>query len=162
MGQNFVRSGDDIENYKLMVDGVNILLKDEDDIYSGLSNISSLINLYLGRVNWTGFYLVKNDQLVLAPFQGNPACTRIAIGKGVCGTAVFEKQTIIVPDVTKFPGYISCDGDTKSEIVVPIYKDNKIYGILDIDSQFFDRFKEDEKKYLSLSVKNIENWLKTF
>ena len=114
----------------------------------------SAILFKLGNINWAGFYLTKNDELLLGPFQGDVACTRIPFGKGVCGTSALKKETIVVLDVNKFPGHIACSSLSKSEIVVPIIKDNKVVGVIDIDSPIYDRFHDEEKKFL-IEVSNI-------
>ena len=112
---------------------------------ANLANASALIFEKLDRLNWTGFYLIEDGRLVLNAFQGKVACIEIAIGRGVCGSAVAERRTLVVPDVHKFPGHIACDGASNSEIVVPLFKDDEIFGVLDIDSPVFDRFDENDK-----------------
>jgi len=102
----------------------------------------------LPDINWAGFYFLRGDELVLGPFQGKPACVRIQVGKGVCGTAAAERKTLVVPDVQKFPGHIACDSASNSEIVVPLIKDNKLLGVLDIDSPTLSRFDEEDQKGL--------------
>ncbi|WRY53956.1 GAF domain-containing protein [Clostridium intestinale] len=131
-------------------------LQDEKDIIANLSNISAIIKFYLDRCNWAGFYLMKDGELVLGPFQGLPACIRIPLGKGVCGNAAAEKKVLRVDNVHEFPGHIACDGASNSEIVIPIIKDGEVYGVLDIDSPEFSRFTEVEEKYLTEIVKYIE------
>ena len=111
-------------------------------LYSSLSNVAALLGWYLKRVNWVGFYLVDGDQLILAPFHGLPACTRIKIGKGVCGASFKDKKQFNVPDVHKFPGHIACDSASNSELVTPILKNGEVLGVLDIDSPEFNRFNE--------------------
>lgn len=115
-------------------------LKDESDLITNAANTAALIYHTLPDVNWAGFYFLKGDQLVLGPFQGKPACTRIAVGKGVCGTAVAQRKTLVVPDVSQFPSHITCDAASKSEIVVPLIIDNELLGVLDIDSTKLNRF----------------------
>lgn len=134
-------------------------LKDEKDEIANLSNISAIIKFYLDRCNWAGFYLMKEGELVLGPFQGLPACIRIPLGKGVCGTAAKEKRTLRIENVHEFPGHIACDGASNSEIVIPIMKGNEVYGVLDIDSPELNRFTEVEEKYLKEIVKAIEETL---
>lgn len=136
------------ENYETMLLMLKGLLEDETDIIANLSNASAILMEMVPNINWAGFYILKDDELVLGPFQGKPACNRIKIGRGVCGTAVQNKQVQVVPNVHDFPGHIACDCDTNSEIVIPIIKDNNIYGVLDIDSKEFSRFSELEKEYL--------------
>lgn len=112
---------------------------------ANIANASALIFEKLDRLNWAGFYLIEDGRLVLNAFQGKVACIEIAIGRGVCGSAVAERRTLVVPDVHKFPGHIACDGASNSEIVVPLFKDDEIFGVLDIDSPVFDRFDENDK-----------------
>ena len=112
---------------------------------ANLANASALLYEKLDRLNWAGFYLIEDGRLVLNAFQGKVACIEIAIGRGVCGSAVAERRTLVVPDVHRFPGHIACDGASNSEIVVPLFKDDEIFGVLDIDSPIFDRFDENDK-----------------
>jgi len=114
----------------------------------------------LKDINWVGFYLWKGDELVLGPFQGLPACVRIPYGKGVCGTAVKEKKTQLVPNVHEFPGHIACDARSRSEIVIPMIKDDNIIGVLDIDSPKLERFDEVDQKYLERFVDILINTIK--
>jgi len=136
------------------------LICEEKDWLANLSNASALMWMLMEEINWVGFYLYKNDELVLGPFQGKPACTHIEIGKGVCGTAVETKSTQLVIDVHKFPGHIACDSQSNSEIVVPIIKASKVIGVLDIDSPIVNRFDEEDKKHIekfvNLLIKYIE------
>ncbi len=133
------------------------LLYKEDGLITNLSNASALLNEYLDNINWVGFYLVRDGELRLGPFQGKTACVRIKLGRGVCGTAVSEDKTQLVPDVHQFPGHIACDSASNSEIVVPIRFDGEVVGVLDIDSPLFDRFSEEDKINLEESVRIIEN-----
>lgn len=126
---------------------IKSVLNKDLPLISNLSNASAILN-QLENINWCGFYLVRDDKLILGPFQGEPACTVIPIGKGVCGTSFKEKRTIIVKDVSKFDGHIACSSKSKSEIVVPIIKENKIVGVIDIDSPILDRFSDQEKALL--------------
>nr|WP_207730385.1 GAF domain-containing protein [Clostridium botulinum] len=132
----------------------------EKDVIANLSNASSIIMSLTDNLNWAGFYLMKDGELVLGPFQGMPACNRINIGKGVCGAAVSSKQVQRVDDVHKFEGHIACDSLTNSELVVPIIKEDKILGVLDLDSIEFGRFTELEEKYfekfVQILVENID------
>ena len=121
------------------------IIEDVPHKVANLANASALIFEKLDRLNWAGFYLVEDGRLVLNAFQGKVACIEIAIGRGVCGSAVAERRTLVVPDVHKFPGHIACDGASNSEIVVPLFKDDEIFGVLDIDSPVFDRFDENDK-----------------
>lgn len=130
---------------------MNLLLKgqvdSEKDELANLSNASAIIMGCIENINWAGFYLLKDGELVLGPFQGKPACNRIKIGKGVCGRAVETREVQLVDDVDLFPGHIACDGDSKSELVLPIIKDEKVYGVLDLDSPIKARFTDLEKGY---------------
>lgn len=121
------------------------IIEDVPHKVANLANASALIFEKLDRLNWAGFYLIEDGRLVLNAFQGKVACIEIAIGRGVCGSAVAERRTLVVPDVHKFPGHIACDGASNSEIVVPLFKDDEIFGVLDIDSPVFDRFDENDK-----------------
>ncbi|WP_315121089.1 GAF domain-containing protein [uncultured Clostridium sp.] len=136
------------EKYESMVTMLEGLIKDEKDVITNLANASALINALMDRINWVGFYIIKDGELVLGPFQGMPACTRIKVGKGVCGTAVSSKTIMRIEDVHKFEGHIACDSASNSEIVLPIVKNNEVYGVLDIDSPIVGRFTEVEEKYL--------------
>ncbi|MCA0982465.1 GAF domain-containing protein [Halobacillus yeomjeoni] len=148
-------SGTKQEGYDLLLKQLKALIEDESDGIANLSNASALLNQFLEDVNWVGFYLWKEDQLVLGPFQGLPACVRIPSGKGVCGTAVAEKAVQRVADVHAFPGHIACDAATQSEIVVPIIKNGKIHGVLDIDSPSKDRFDETDEINLKAFVDTL-------
>jgi GAF domain-containing protein len=121
------------------------LIEGEPDMIANLANISSLLWMSLEHINWAGFYLLKQGELVLGPFQGKPACVRIALGKGVCGTAAEHRHTVIVADVDQFPGHIACDSASRSEIVVPILYGDHLVGVLDIDSPIYSRFDDDDK-----------------
>ena len=123
-------------------------------LVSNLANVSAVL-FTLDNLNWAGFYLAKDDVLYLGPFQGEVACTKIPFGKGVCGTSALKKETIIVPDVNQFAGHIACSSKSKSEIVVPIIKDNKVLGVIDIDSPILNRFGLEEKELLE----NVANLL---
>ena len=136
------------EKYPLLLKQLSALLEDEKDFIASLANASALLNQFLEEVNWVGFYIWKQDELVLGPFQGLPACVRIPYGKGVCGTAVKELKTQRVADVSLFPGHITCDTASQSEIVIPIIVNDEIYGVLDIDSPIRDRFDGTDQKYL--------------
>ena len=131
----------------LLYEQTKALTENEKDLIANLSNISACLNENLDNINWVGFYIMKNNELVLGPFQGKPACIRIPVGKGVCGTCVKERKIQRVEDVHKFPGHIACDGASNSEIVLPIFKNNEVVAVLDIDSPIFNRFSlEDETK----------------
>lgn len=135
------------------------LICEEPDWLANLSNASALLWLLLDEINWVGFYLYKNDELVLGPFQGKPACTHIQIGKGVCGTAAGEKKTQVVKDVHEFPGHIACDCASQSEIVVPIVHDGNLVGVLDIDSPILNRFDEEDALYLEKFVSILNKYI---
>ncbi|NRD76127.1 GAF domain-containing protein [Bacillus sp. BRMEA1] len=137
------------ENYQLVKKQLKALIHGEKNIVANLSNASALLNQFLNRVNWVGFYLMENEkELVLGPFQGLPACIRIPLGKGVCGTAAMKKETVRVEDVNQFPGHIACDAASLSEIVIPLFKDDQLIGVLDIDSPELNRFDELDQKHL--------------
>ncbi len=143
-------------NYNLLEKQVSSLIEDESNLIAILSNVSALLNDSIDQINWVGFYLIENEALILGPFQGHPACVHIAIGKGVCGTAVSEEQTQLVDDVNAFPGHIACDANSKSEIVVPLSKNNQIIGALDIDAPITSRFTDVDKNGLEQIVARIE------
>ncbi len=125
-------------------------------LLSFLCNITALLNESMDELNWAGFYFVKENKLILGPFQGKVACVEIARGKGVCGTAWDKDETQLVPDVHQFPGHIACDSASNSEIVIPIHKDGQVIGVLDIDSPILERFKEEDRTGLEKIVKIIE------
>jgi len=135
------------KNYDLLIKQLKTLVEDEKNAIANFSNASALLNQFLDRVNWVGFYLMEDGELVLGPFQGLPACVRIPLGKGVCGTAASSQETLRVEDVHAFPGHIACDAASQSEIVVPMVKDGQVIGVLDIDSPEKNRFDElDQQK----------------
>ena len=146
-------------NYDQVIRRLQQLTADVPYEIANLSNASALLWQALTDINWCGFYKMVDGQLVLYPFQGKTACVRIQIGKGVCGTAVAEDATQLVPDVHKFPGHIACDSASNSEIVVPIHVGGAIWGVLDIDSPYFDRFTEADKAGLEAFVKALEEIL---
>ncbi|MBO2536939.1 GAF domain-containing protein [Rummeliibacillus suwonensis] len=152
-------SGDLATKYNLLAKQLDALLEGELDNVSNLSNASALLNQFLENINWCGFYLVKNNELLLGPFQGLPACVHIPLGKGVCGTVAQSKQTLIVEDVHAFPGHIACDSASQSEIVVPIIVDNVLYGVLDIDSPIKGRFSKDDQAGLEQFVSVLTDHL---
>ena len=135
------------------------LIRDVEYDISNLANASALLYTELDRLNWAGFYLLRNGRLELGPFQGKVACTVIGMGKGVCGTAAAEDRTVLVPDVHLFPGHIACDSASESEIVVPVHMHGALYGVLDIDSPVKDRFSEEDRKGLEAFVKILEEKL---
>ena len=129
------------------------LLEGETDFIANAANFSSLLYHSLAEVNWVGFYFLKNDELVLGPFQGKPACVRIAVGQGVCGTAAEQRQTILVDNVNEFPGHIACDSASNSEIVVPLIVHEQLIGVLDLDSPSLARFDDNDARGLNELVK---------
>lgn len=143
----------------LFLNQLEALIKDEPSKIANLANISAFLNQILDKINWVGFYLMENGELVLGPFQGKVACVHIPVGKGVCGTAVKEKKTQLVKNVHEFPGHIACDGASNSEIVVPIFKNNEVIGVLDIDSPVFERFDEEDQDFLEKVVELIEKYV---
>lgn len=152
-------SGTKKENYELLSKQLHALLDGEQDVIANLSNASALLNQFLEEINWVGFYIYKQNQLVLGPFQGLPACVRIPLGKGVCGTSAGQKETIVVEDVHQFPGHIACDAASLSEIVIPIIKNGELFGVLDIDSPIKARFDEQDKDGLELFVKVLVQFI---
>lgn len=140
--------GNKEDNYELVKKQLKALVEDEKNQIANLSNASALLNQFLDRINWVGFYLMDEKELVLGPFQGLPACVRIPVGRGVCGTAVQRRETLLVEDVHQFPGHIACDAASQSEIVVPLMKNGEVIGVLDIDSPEKSRFDEVDKQKL--------------
>ena len=148
---------DDDERYRLLIPQLKALLTKEDELISNLSNFAAVIKETFEKISWIGFYLFDGQKLYLGPFQGKVACTNIEIGKGVCGKSAQLKKTIIVPDVNQFPGHIFCDADSKSEIVVPLLKNDKLLGVLDLDSTEYNSFNETDKVYLEQICKFLIN-----
>ncbi|MDQ6599944.1 GAF domain-containing protein [Bacillus salipaludis] len=153
-------SGSREENYELVKKQLHALIHDEKNQIANLSNACSLLNQFLDRTNWVGFYLMdEKEELVLGPFQGLPACVRIPVGKGVCGTSAKLRETVRVEDVNQFPGHIACDAASQSEIVIPLLKNGKLLGVLDIDSPETNRFDElDQQKleeFVEILVQHI-------
>ena len=136
------------EQYQSLVKQVKSLLNKDDKPISNISNLVAALNQSFEKISWAGFYFIDGENLYLGPFQGKVACTNIKIGQGVCGTAAKEKKAVIVEDVYKFPGHIFCDADSKSEIVVPVIKNNDLIGVLDLDSTIISAFNNIDKKYL--------------
>jgi GAF domain-containing protein len=145
-----------VDNYKELNLISKTFFKGINDEITILSNASALINDYIPNISWVGFYLNKNNKLILGPFQGKVACMEIEFSKGVCGACARKKETIIVPNVHEFEGHIACDSRTNSEIVVPIIIDNNLYGVLDIDSLEFNRFNNSDKEGLEKFINNIK------
>lgn len=135
------------------------LLEGETDLIANLANLSALLGQELTDINWVGFYLLQGDTLVLGPFQGKPACVRIPVGRGVCGTAVAEGKTQLVDDVHQFDGHIACDGASNAEIVIPVRRHGEIIGVLDIDSPIFNRFDQQDRIGLEETVQILESML---
>ena len=133
----------------LIYEQIKTITENEKDLIANLSNISACLNENLTDINWVGFYLIKDGELVLGPFQGKVACIRIPVGKGVCGSAVSERKILRIDDVHQFKGHIACDSASNSEIVLPIYKHDEIVAVLDIDSPSFNRFSEEDEKILN-------------
>lgn len=140
--------------YRDLAASLASLLEGESDALANLANASALLAQALPRINWCGFYLLRGEELVLGPFQGKPACVRIGMGKGVCGTSAARRETLVVPDVDAFPGHIACDADSRSEIVVPIVADGTLRGVLDIDSPELGRFD-------AVDQEGLENFVRT-
>lgn len=141
------------ELYEEIARELGSLIAGEPDSIANLANASSLLFHSLPDLNWAGFYLLKDGELVVGPFQGRPACVRIAMGKGVCGTAALQRSTMIVPNVHEFAGHIACDSASNSEIVVPMIRDGELLGVLDIDSPKFERFDEQDQAGLEKFVR---------
>ena len=142
------------EQYQSLLPQVEGLLTGETDLIANMANVAAALKEQF-RWFWVGFYVVKNDELVLGPFQGPVACTRIKKGRGVCGSCWQEAKTLIVPDVEKFPGHIACSSISKSEIVIPVVKDNEVVAVLDVDSEDYNSYDETDKHYLEMVVKLI-------
>ena len=139
--------GTKAEQYEALIPQIKGLLDGETDLVANLANVAGALKEQF-RWFWVGFYLVKQNQLVLGPFQGPVACTRINKGRGVCGTSWAEAKTLVVPDVEKFPGHIACSSLSRSEIVVPLIRNNEVWGVLDVDSEYLDHFDETDQRYL--------------
>lgn len=135
-------------NYELVKKQLLALIEDETNRIANLSNAAALLNQFLDEINWVGFYLYEEGQLILGPFQGLPACVRIPMGRGVCGTSAATEKTLRIDDVHQFPGHIACDAASRSEIVIPLMKDGKLIGVLDIDSPVTGRFDEMDQQGL--------------
>jgi len=146
-------------DYDLLTEQAEAFCEDTPDEVAAMANLSSLIYYTLDRLNWAGFYRVKGEELILGPFQGKVACIRIAKGRGVCGTAWKEDRVLVVPDVHAFPGHIACDGDSQSEIVVPIHRNGEVIGVLDIDSPVLNRFDDADCEGLTALAQCFERYL---
>ena len=148
-------NGNKTEKYQSLVPQIKALLEGEPDVVANLANVSAALKEQFGWL-WTGFYLVKGQELVLGPFQGPVACTRIKYGRGVCGTSWEQARTLVVPDVEKFPGHIACSSLSRSEIVVPLIRNGVVVGVLDVDSEQPDHFDDTDKQYLEEIVTLLE------
>lgn len=143
------KAGSKVELYSSLAAQLRSLLEGETDFIANAANFAALLYHSLPDLNWAGFYILRDDELVLGPFQGQPACVRIAMGKGVCGTAAAQRQTILVDNVHDFPGHIACDSASNSEIVVPLIKQGRLIGVLDLDSPTHARFDDDDARGLN-------------
>lgn len=145
-----------LERYDLIKKQLSAILEGEHNVIANLANASALLGDAIDNINWVGFYLINNGELLLGPFQGKVACVHIALGRGVCGTAALENKTQLVKDVHEFPGHIACDSASNSEVVVPLRYQGKVVGVLDIDSPLLERFDEIDAKELEEIAKIIE------
>lgn len=143
------------EKYVQLLKEAASLVDGESDMIANMANLAALVHETMGFW-WTGFYIVRGTELVLGPFQGPIACTRIGLGRGVCGTAWQRAETVIVPDVDKFPGHIACSSQSRSEIVVPVFAEGKVAAVLDIDSRFLNTFNETDARYLEQLVRLLQ------
>src|ERR1044071_5773630 len=150
-----IAKGTKEEQYHSVIPQIKALMEGEPDLVANLANVAAALKEQFGWF-WVGFYLVKNEELVLGPFQGPVACTRIRKGRGVCGSSWAQEKTLIVPDVEKFPGHIACSSLSRSEIVVPLFHNGEVVGVLDVDSDSYDEYDETDKKYLEQIVKLIQ------
>ncbi|MFN3194398.1 MAG: GAF domain-containing protein [Chlorobiota bacterium] len=141
--------------YDLLLKQLPHVLEGEKNAITNLANFSALLFNSMDNVNWVGFYLFDGNELVLGPFQGKPACVRLQLGKGVCGTSFQNNETLVVANVDEFPGHIACDAESKSEIVIPLEHKGKQYGVLDIDSPIYNRFDSDDKSNLEKLVNSL-------
>ena len=149
----------DVEKYKYMLILLKGQLSSETDNLANISNASAIVITCMKRLNWAGFYILREDELVLGPFQGLLACNRIKVGKGVCGIAVLEQKVQRIENVHEFPGHIACDSASNSELAIPIIKDEKVYGVLDLDSPEKGRFTELEQKYMMKFVEILNEYV---
>lgn len=140
----------DIEIYETLIPQIKTLLSENEPVISNLANVSAALKSAFDKISWIGFYLKKDDELYLGPFQGNVACVKIKTGEGVCGTSAQLQRTVVVEDVDKFDGHIACDAGSRSEIVVPLFNFKTLYGVLDLDSYQISAFNDNDKKYLEL------------
>ena len=149
-------------NYEKLKKEIRALIDGVPYEIANLANISAALWQALENINWAGFYRMDGGKLVLGPFQGKPACIEIPLGRGVCGTAAQSRKTVLVEDVHQFPGHIACDSASNSEIVVPIFKNGEVYGVLDIDSPYLSRFTLEDQRGLEEIVKILEENLSTY
>ena len=147
--------GSKAEQYQSLLPQIKGLLEGESDLVANMANVTAALKEQFGWL-WVGFYVVKKDELVLAPFQGPVACTRIKKGRGVCGSSWAQAKTLIVPDVEKFPGHIACSSLSKSEIVIPLIRNNEVVAVLDVDSSEYDQFDTTDQQYLEEIVSLLE------
>jgi GAF domain-containing protein len=147
------------KQYKLINAQVQALISDESDMIANMANIAAVLFNNVEQINWAGFYLFKQEQLVLGPFQGQPACVRIPMGRGVCGTSAATRETVIVDNVHEFAGHIACDVASNSEIVIPIVFNQQLIGVLDIDSAVAARFDDDDRQGLESLVRILQQTL---
>lgn len=147
------------ENYQTLTKQAIALIEGESDLIANMSNISALLAMELEDINWVGFYILKGDQLVLGPFQGKPACVRIPVGRGVCGTAIAENRVQRVADVHQFEGHIACDAASNSEIVIPFSVKGELFGVLDIDSPILSRFSQSDEDGLVSLLEELQKRL---
>ena len=150
-----------VKFYQELNEQVAAIISSEHDVIANMANISAILFEALDFVNWAGFYRVVNEELVLGPFQGKVACSRIPIGRGVCGTAVSENQTQLIGDVHQFSGHIACDAASNSEIVIPVHHHDEVVAVLDIDSINYDRFDQEDQAGLEATVRLLEQQLVT-
>ena len=147
-----IPAGSKTELYAALAKQLQALLHGEHNVIANAANTAALLFHSLSELNWAGFYLLSDGELVLGPFQGKPACVRIALGRGVCGTAAAERKSIVVQDVHQFPGHIACDADSRSEVVIPIIRNGTLIGVLDLDSPQLSRFDDDDRAGLESVV----------
>lgn len=141
--------------YSIVLNKLDEFFGDEKNFIANAANLSALLYSYMEDINWVGFYMLNDQELVLGPFQGKVACIRIDVGKGVCGTAAKKRETVIVDDVHSFPGHIACDLASNSELVVPLIRDGELFGVLDIDSPEFKRFTDEDKTNIEKIVETL-------
>lgn len=157
---NLIQDKSQEDKYKFMLISLKGQLESERDALANIANATAIIMAFTDQLNWAGFYFLRGEgELVLGPFQGLPACNRIQVGKGVCGTAVATKEVQLVPDVHLFPGHIACDGASNAELVVPIIQEGKVYGVLDLDSPIKKRFTDLEQDYFVKFVEVLNKYI---